>query len=126
MVWFFRHRQRRSKLILIPNSHTQPGGQDIQIVTENLSTRIETQYLLKTHDEPPAFIVAKTHGWRTGPPEALEALADHGRVDSVHPSAYKFRLFIELETGDERYWGKVNCGMWVGSGMRRGAEMIYE
>jgi hypothetical protein len=44
----------------------------------------------------------------------------------VDPRLYKFRLFVELETGDERYRDKVNCGMWVGSGMRKGAEVIYE
>ena len=31
-----------------------------------------------------------------------------------------------METGDERYRDGINCGMWVGSGMRRGAEVIYE
>lgn len=82
--------------------------------------------MLQTHDNPPAFIVAKTHGWRTGPPEVLEALADPQRADSVPPTAYKFRVFVELESGDERYRDKVNCGMWVGSGMRKGAEVIYE
>lgn len=28
----------------------------------------------------------------------------------------------KLETGDQRYAEKVNTGMWVGSGARRGAE----
>ncbi len=104
----------------------QPGGQDSQIVTSDLSTRVETNYLLQTHDEPPAFIVAKTQGWRTGPPEILAALADPDQADSVDPFSYRFRIFIDLETGDERYRNQVNCGMWVGSGMRKGAEVIYE
>ncbi|RAL58751.1 hypothetical protein DID88_003057 [Monilinia fructigena] len=88
--------------------------------------RLETNYLLQTHDEPPAHISIKTHGWRTGPPEVLAQLADPATADQVDPNSYKFRLFIEMETGDERYSGKVNCGMWVGSGMRKGAEVVYD
>jgi len=53
-------------------------------------------------------------------------LNDSAQADKVDPNAYKFRLFIEMETGDQRYSDKLNCGMWVGSGMRKGAEVIYE
>lgn len=81
---------------------------------------------MQTYDEPPAHIVIKTHGWRTGPPEVLAQLADPEKADNVDPHSYKMRLFIEMETGDARYGDKVNCGMWVGSGMRKGAEVIYE
>ena len=42
-------------------------------------------------------------------------------ADQVSPNSYKFRLHVELETGDERY-AFVNTCMWVGSGCRRGAE----
>lgn len=70
--------------------------------------------------------MAKTTGWRTGPTEVLEALDDPERADEVDPRTYKFRIFVELQTGDERYSEKVNMGMWVGSGMRKGAEVIYE
>ena len=92
----------------------------------DLSTRVETNYLLQTNDHPPAFIVAKTHGWRTGPPGVLANLLDPEKADKVQPTSYIFRLFINLETGDERYRERVNCGMWVGSGMRKGAEVVYE
>ncbi len=92
----------------------------------DLSTRVETNYLLQTNDDPPAFIIAKTHGWRTGPPRVLADLLDPEKADKVEPTAYIFRIFIDLETGDERYREKVNCGMWVGSGMRKGAEVVYE
>jgi hypothetical protein len=68
----------------------------------------------------------RTHGWRTGPPEILAQLSDPALADNVDPNSYKFRIFIEMETGDERYRDKVNCGMWVGSGMRKGAEVVYE
>lgn len=92
----------------------------------NGSARVETTYLLATHDAPPAHIVIKTEGWRTGPREVLEALGDPDRADGVDPRSYSFRLFIRLETGDERYADKINYGMWVGSGMRKDAEVIYE
>jgi hypothetical protein len=106
--------------------HFQPGGQDSQLIIPDGSARLETNYLLQTHDNPPAHISIKTHGWRTGPPEILAQLADPKLADLVDPNSYKFRLFIEMETGDERYRDRVNCGMWVGSGMRKGAEVIYE
>jgi hypothetical protein len=44
----------------------EPGGQDSQLVTPDLSTRIETNYLLKTDDARPAYICVRTQGWRTG------------------------------------------------------------
>ena len=44
----------------------EPGGQDSQLVTHDLSTRIETNYLLKTDDELPAYVCVRTQGWRTG------------------------------------------------------------
>jgi hypothetical protein len=107
-------------------TYVQPGGQDSQIIIPNGAARLETNYLLQTHDEPPAHIVIKTHGWRTGPPEILAQLADPELADKVDPNSYKFRIFIEMETGDERYRDRLNCGMWVGSGMRKGLEVIYE
>lgn len=70
---------------------------------------------------PPAYITVKTHGWRTGPREVLEKLFDPDQADIVDPRTYLFRLYIHLETGDDRYL-HVNTGMWIGSGMRRGAE----
>lgn len=130
MVWIMGVRNRISTSALFPLTlHTnvpQPGGQDSQLIIPDGSARLETSYLLQTHDDPPAHIAIKTHGWRTGPPEVLVQLADPALADQVDPNSYRFRLFIEMETGDERYCSKVNCGMWVGSGMRKGAEVIYE
>ncbi|XMA09019.1 hypothetical protein WAI453_001810 [Rhynchosporium graminicola] len=103
-----------------------PGGQDSQLIIGDGSAHLQTNYILQTYDEPPAHIVVKTHGWRTGPPEVLAQLANPDTADAVDPNSYKFRLFIDMETGDERYRDKVNCGMWVGSGMRKGAEVIYD
>lgn len=104
----------------------QPGGQDNQLVIADNSACLETNYLLQTDDNNPAYIAIKTRGWRTGPPEILAQLNIPELADLVDPNSYKFRLFIEMETGDVRYRDKVNCGMWVGSGMRKGSEVIYE
>ncbi|KAL9108043.1 MAG: hypothetical protein Q9227_007149 [Pyrenula ochraceoflavens] len=102
-----------------------PGGQDSQLVVKDLATRVEAQYLLQTHDEPPAYIAVKTSGWRTGSRDVLEKLADAVQADGVNPNSYKFRIFIELETGDERY-SFVNTCMWIGSGCRRANEVVYD
>lgn len=99
----------------------KPGGQDAQLLTENKSTFVDTRYLLATADSEPAHIMVRTEGWRTGPPEVLTRLLDPVEGDKVSPDEYRFRIFIRLETGDERYkW--VNEGMWIGSGVRRGLE----
>lgn len=82
---------------------------------------MDTRYLLVTADAEPAHIMVRTEGWRTGPPEVLTRLLDPVEGDKVSPDEYRFRIFIRLETGDERYrW--VNEGMWIGSGVRRGLE----
>ena len=52
----------------------------------------------------------------------MQRLFDPAQADGVDPSEYSFRLSIKLETGDERYAGIVNSGMWIGSGARKGAE----
>ncbi|KAI1506081.1 hypothetical protein F5X99DRAFT_367067 [Biscogniauxia marginata] len=104
-----------------------PGGQDSQIVNpETYSVSMETAYLLKTDDEDPAYIEIRTRGFRTGPKDVLLALQDPTKADNIDPSTYKFRLFVTMETGDRRYAEKVNHSMWIGSGMRKGSEVIYE
>lgn len=71
-------------------------------------------------------IEIRTRGFRTGPKEVLEALQDPAKANSIDPASYSFRLFVQMETGDKRYVDKVNNGMWVGSGMRKGSQVIYE
>lgn len=105
----------------------QPGGQDSQVVNpETFAVSMETAYLLKTNDAEPAYIEIRTRGYRTGPREVLQALQDPARADQVDPSSYSFRLYVSMETGDARYADKVNSGMWIGSGMRKGAQVIYD
>ncbi|TDZ33302.1 UPF0311 protein [Colletotrichum spinosum] len=104
-----------------------PGGQDSQVVVaESLSTAVETNYLLKTDDKEPAYITVRTTGWRTGPKEVMERLFDPARANDVKPEEYSFRLNVKMETGDERYKDVVNTAMWVGSGARLGATVIYD
>jgi hypothetical protein len=82
-----------------------PGGQDNQVVSsaDDLSTRVATNYLLRTADEPPAYVTVRTEGWRTGPREVLQRLADPATADGVDPASYSFLLNVHLESGDERY-----------------------
>lgn len=103
------------------DSLKQPGGQDAQLLTDTKATFVDTRYLLATDDAPPAHIMVRTEGWRTGPADVLTRLLDPVEGDRVDPAEYRFRLFVRFETGDERYrW--VNEGMWIGSGVRRGLE----
>lgn len=51
----------------------------------------------------------------------LEKLDNPSEADEVDPKTYSFRLYIHMETGDQRYL-HLNTGMWVGSGIRRGTE----
>ncbi|WEW61434.1 hypothetical protein PRK78_006924 [Emydomyces testavorans] len=102
-----------------------PGGQDSQVTVKELATSIRSTFLLQTADEPPAYIAVKTNGWLTGAKEVLEKLQDPTVADSINPSTYKYRVNISMESGDERY-SFVNTVMWVGSGCRRGAEVIFD
>ncbi|KAF8251522.1 hypothetical protein K440DRAFT_613332 [Wilcoxina mikolae CBS 423.85] len=101
------------------------GGQDSQLETVDLSSRIMTTYLLMTNDTKPAYIVVTAQGWRTGSREVLERLNDPKRADMVKPSEYKFLLAVSMESGDSRY-AHVNTKMWVGSAAKVGAEIVYD
>ncbi|KAJ5123065.1 hypothetical protein N7448_009162 [Penicillium atrosanguineum] len=102
-----------------------PGGQDTQIVTKDSTTKLRANYLLQTADEPPAFIMVKTEGWLTGAKDVLEKVNDPSVADGINPSSYKYRVNLAMETGDERYTF-LNTLMWVGSGCRRGQEVIFD
>ena len=102
----------------------QPGGQDKQLVAPDLSTHLDSTYLLQTHDHPPAYISVRNEGWRVGPRDTLEKLDDPTQADEVDPKTYSFRLYIHMETGDSRYL-HLNTGMWIGSGIRRGTEGLH-
>lgn len=109
--------------VMVSTHFLQPGGQDSQLVNpETLYTNVDTNYLLQTSDQPPAYITVQTSGWRTGPRNVLEKLFDPVEADSVKADEYSFRVVIKLESGDQRYKEQLNSGIWVGSGARRGSE----
>lgn len=93
-------------------------------MVKDLNTRTDATYLLQTNDEPPAFITATAKGWRTGPKDVLESLNDAAEADTIPASQYKFRISIELETGDERY-AFLNTCLWIGSGCKRAEESKF-
>lgn len=76
--------------------HNQPGGQDSQLVAPDLSTHLDSQYLLQTHDHPPAYVAVKNEGWRVGPRDVLEKLEDPSQADEVDPKSYSFRVYIHM------------------------------
>ncbi|KAL2124888.1 hypothetical protein VTJ04DRAFT_1253 [Mycothermus thermophilus] len=102
-----------------------PSGQDMQTATKDTATRIDARYLMQTSDEHPALIICKMTGWLTGEREVMERLQDPVAADTVAANRYRLRVTMELETGDERYQD-LNNGIWVGSGCRRGGEIVYD
>lgn len=98
-----------------------PGGQDTQIVTKDATTKLNSQCILQTSDEPVAFIVIRTEGWLTGAKDVLEKVNDPTMADGINPGSYKYRVSLSMETGDERYTF-LNTLMWIASGCRRGQE----
>ncbi|KAK5089985.1 hypothetical protein LTR05_000153 [Lithohypha guttulata] len=103
-----------------------PGGQDAQVTYKDFTTSLNAQYLIQTSDDPPAFILVKYKGWLAGPRDVLEKVhTDPEEADTVPANQYKFRVNIELETGDERYAFLTN-GMWLGSGSRRVQEIVID
>ena len=94
-------------------------------MAKDLSTHVEADYILQTHDQPPAYITVKTNGWRVGPRDVLEKLADPSQCDAVDPKSYSFRIYVSMETGDNRYL-HLNTGMWIGSGIRKQTEVVFD
>lgn len=88
-------------------------GADWQTILPDGTAELVARYAFETDDG--ATIEIDNYGFRHGPPEVIEALAEG---EDVAPSAYYMRTMAKLETGDERYaW--VNNRMFVGSGSRQ-------
>ncbi|KAI1417358.1 hypothetical protein F5Y13DRAFT_152591 [Hypoxylon sp. FL1857] len=106
------------------------GGQESQDLVhgKTAATQVESTHKLQTEDEVPAYIECKTRGNMTGPPELMKALQDPDPDSSqeVDPRLCPFRVFITMKTQDERYAGKLNTGMWVGSCLWKGLEVVYD
>ncbi|KAI0149516.1 hypothetical protein GGR57DRAFT_504697 [Xylariaceae sp. FL1272] len=92
------------------------GGQDSQDQThgKTSATKIEATYRMKTGDEIPAFIECKTAGYRIR------------QTETSGDNAETYRVTISMKTTDERYAEKVNFGLWVGSCLGRGSEVVYD
>ncbi len=103
----------------------QPGGQDLQTSVKDSAVGISARYIIQTDDEYPALIVCTIKGWLIAEKELMERLQDPVAADNVAAHRYQFRVNMELESGDERY-SELNTGMWVGSGCRRGTEIVYD
>ena len=102
-----------------------PGGQAQQLLAQDLSTRFEAHFLLQTHDQPAAYITVRAEGWRVGPREVLEKLADPAQTDNVEPKSYSFRMYLYMETGHPKYL-HLNTAMLVGSGVQRASEIVID
>lgn len=103
-----------------------PGGQDSQITYKDFATSLSAQFLIQTSDDPPAMIIVKTKGWWTGAKDVMEKMHnDIMEADTLPASQYKFRVNIDLETGDERY-SFLSTGMWIASGCRRANEIVLD
>ena len=72
----------------------QPGGTAsfLQVKNGTGPYKLEIEYLLKTNDKPPAYVLVKQTGWEVN---------FVGRTNYV------------MESGDARY-SAVNTGVWVG------------
>jgi hypothetical protein len=95
------------------------GGADWQLVQKDGLAIIDTRYGLETDDG--AVIYISTRGLRYGPPEVLAAV---GRGEMVDPQNYYFRVNIQLETGDRKYWW-LNQTLAIGSGMRLANSVLF-
>ncbi|KAI1137404.1 hypothetical protein F5Y05DRAFT_69700 [Hypoxylon sp. FL0543] len=104
------------------------GGQESQDLVhgKTAATQVEATHKLQTEDEVPAYIECKTRGNMTGPPELMKTLQNPDLSREVDPRLCPFRVFITMKTQDERYASKLNTGMWVGSCLWKGLEVVYD
>jgi len=103
----------------------QQGGQDSQLVANNLSARLDTSCPLEMSDARPAYIAVRTWGWRAGLRDVLRRLLDPALADRVTWAGYSFRLFVSMMTGDARY-NHTNTKMWVTSGVWMGTRVVND
>ncbi|KAI1097196.1 hypothetical protein F4804DRAFT_352023 [Jackrogersella minutella] len=104
------------------------GGQESQELVhgKTVTTQVEASHRLQTGDEVPAHIECKTRGNMTGPAELMKAIQDPERSHEADPRLCPFRVFITMKTSDERYAAKLNTGMWIGSCLWKGLEVVYD
>ncbi|KAK1757891.1 hypothetical protein QBC47DRAFT_166755 [Echria macrotheca] len=103
-----------------------PSGQHSQTTVSETKTRISAKYLMQTTgEEDPVFFTCTLNGWWIADKDVMDKLQDPIAADNMAASRYKLRVTMELETGNERY-SSLNGGIYVGSGCRRGAEIVYD
>ena len=87
-------------------------GADWQTIFAGGLAELDTRYAMETDDG--ALIEICNYGYRHGPADVLQAVAEGKAVD---PARYYMRTHARLETGDARYdW--VNRTLFVGVGGR--------
>jgi hypothetical protein len=90
-----------------------PGGADWQIIRADGSAALEARYTLETGDG--AMIYVNNTGFRFGPPEVLQRVAEGEDVD---PTEYYFRSTPVFETSATEYsW--LNRTIALATGARR-------
>ncbi|RYP48725.1 hypothetical protein DL768_005445 [Monosporascus sp. mg162] len=105
------------------------GGQETRDLVHGNTPglQLETTQRLETADDPPAYIECKARGTVTGPAEVVRALGDWDAEQADdHPPRYSCRVLVTMRTADERYAERLNFGMWVGSCVWKGADIVCE
>jgi hypothetical protein len=96
------------------------NGADWQIISADGLAYLDTRYALKTNDG--ALIYIQTRGFRYGPTDVMAEVAKGNPVD---PNKYYFRVYIQFETGSDKYkW--LNRAIGIGAGMRLRNTVIYD
>jgi hypothetical protein len=100
--------------------HVLPFGADWMLIRPDGVAVIDVRATLQTDDD--ALIYMRYNGFRHGPTDVMQALADGEDVD---PATYYFRIAVILETGAEKYsW--LNRIVAVGTGRRIPEGPIYD
>jgi hypothetical protein len=97
-----------------------PFGADWMLIRPDGVAVIDVRATLQTDDD--ALIYMRYGGYRHGPADVMQALADGEDVD---PATYYFRIAVILETGAEKYsW--LNQIAAVGIGRRVPEGPVYD
>jgi hypothetical protein len=97
-----------------------PFGADWMLIRPDGVAVIDVRATLQTDDD--ALIYMRYNGFRHGPTDVMQALADGEDVD---PATYYFRIAVILETGAEKYsW--LNRIVAIGTGRRIPEGPIYD
>jgi hypothetical protein len=102
------------------NGEILDNGADWQVITGAGTTIVDTRYLLRLDDGVLAYL--RTQGFRHGPAEVLDRIAQGEIVD---PSLYYFRVQMLFETASVTYdW--LNRTVAVGSALRTADAVLYD